>query len=168
MTLVEAILQAVKVAREWRAGGGPGGPGGEAPRLLICAPSNSAVDLVVQRLAAHVSPREMLRLPAYSRELDDIPAGVRPYCRFDAEERAFVVPPPDDVKRYLVVAVTITSGGKFPNLGLAGHFSHVFMDEAGHAIEPEAISTFAELTRKPDPVIVLAGAFSPSLCIDFL
>jgi hypothetical protein len=54
------------------------------------------------------------------------------------------------------IVATVSIAGKFPNLGLEKHFSHVFIDEAGTCTEPEALATFATLTTK-NPSIVLAG-----------
>jgi helicase MOV-10 len=48
--------------------------------------------------------------------------------------------------------------GKLTNYGIKpGHFNVVFIDEAGHATEPETIGSFAGLLNKDDGQLVLAG-----------
>ena len=37
------------------------------------------------------------------------------------------------------------------------HFTHIFIDEAGHAVEPEAIIPVADLLVEPTGQLVLAG-----------
>lgn len=41
---------------------------------------------------------------------------------------------------YRIVACTLTMSGSLVTLGIRrGHFTHIFIDEAGHAMEPEAL-----------------------------
>jgi len=143
VTLVEAIVQTAKANSN--------------SRILVCAPSNTATDVVVQRLAPYFRPSEMLRLLAFSRDKKNVPADVFPYSCFDESQNAFVTPSQKIIKKMKIVAVTLSSGGKLPNEGITGHFTHVFMDEAGHAIEPLALSCFAEVTKSSESVLVLAG-----------
>ena len=46
-------------------------------RVLVCAPSNSAADLVGLRIIEHVPKNEVLRLYAYSRKVEDIPENLK-------------------------------------------------------------------------------------------
>jgi hypothetical protein len=55
-------------------------------RILVCAPSNSAADIFVARLADRVPPSEMLRLNAWSRDHNDVPDAVRPYTTNPSRE----------------------------------------------------------------------------------
>uniref|UniRef100_A0A8D3C744 RNA helicase n=1 Tax=Scophthalmus maximus TaxID=52904 RepID=A0A8D3C744_SCOMX len=56
-----------------------------------------------------------------------------------------------------IVVSTCSSAGMFHNLGLqVGHFTHVFLDEAGQATEPES-SIPMSLVSERDGQIVLAG-----------
>jgi len=142
VTLVEAIVQTAKFDPN--------------ARILVCAPSNTATDLIVERLAPYFGRTEMLRLLAFTRDKKTVSEIVMGYSFFDEYQNAFTTPAQAIVKKMRIVAVTIASGGKLPNEGMSGHFSHIFMDEAGHAIEPLALSCFAD-TIKKDPVIVLAG-----------
>ncbi len=45
---------------------------------------------------------------------------------------------------FSVIVVTFVTGGRIATFGFpVGHFSHIFMDEAGHATEPESIIPIA-------------------------
>ncbi len=149
VTLVEAILQTIK-------------SNGTDPsfRLLVCAPSNMATDLIVERLANHLTPSEMLRIFAYSRDRSTVPQDIMNYSHYSDSENGFVIPPSDLVKKKKVVCITITTGGKLPFNDIKGHFTHVFVDEAGHSLEPEILSCIAKTTKtlsSNPPAIVLAG-----------
>ena len=146
MTLVEAIIQTAKA--------------NPSSRILVCAPSNTATDLIVQRLAPYFGTGEMIRLLAFTRDRRTVPNDIMNFCYFSESDNAFISPPQDVVQKKRIVAVTVASGGKLPNDAIADHFTHVFADEAGHAIEPMALSCFADVTKKSGsekPVVVLAG-----------
>ena len=146
VTLVEAIAQTAKADKSCK--------------ILVCAPSNAASDLIVERLLPYFGKTDLLRIIAFSRDKDTVPDAIIPYTSFDEYENSFVTPHPNMIKDFKVVVVTLTTGGKLPNIGITNHFTHVFMDEAGHAIEPLAISCFVEVakvTNSEKPVLVLAG-----------
>lgn len=148
VTLVEAILQTIRAK-----GADP------SSRILVCAPSNAASDLLVQRLSSCVEPSEMIRIIAYSRDKETVPSDVLKYASYSTAEQSFVMPPLDIVREKRIVVITLSSAGKLPNEGLIGHFTHVYIDEAGHAIEPEALC-FVQLLKKTNlnpPVVVVAG-----------
>lgn len=147
-TLVEAILQTIKAK-----GAHP------TARLLVCAPSNTATDLIVQRLAMYISPSEMIRIMAYSRDPETVAADVLKYTCYSSAEEGFVIPSADVMMQKQIVAITLSSGGKLPNAGFVGHFTHVFIDEAGHAIEPEALCFLSLLkgSMLDPPSVVLVG-----------
>lgn len=46
-------------------------------RILACAPSNSAADLLCQRLIKDIAPRYIYRLIASSRSYQEVPADIR-------------------------------------------------------------------------------------------
>mmetsp|Transcript_11849 Transcript_11849/g.14952 ORF Transcript_11849/g.14952 Transcript_11849/m.14952 type:complete len:444 (-) Transcript_11849:679-2010(-) len=132
----------------------------KSPRILVCAPSNQATDLILQRLSPYLKPKDMLRILAFSRPRDTVPSDVLKYAYYNHEEDGFAIPPEDQVKQKSVVCVTISSGAKLPFHNVLGHFTHIFIDEAGHAMEPEAISCFTKsikVSTEEPPVIVLAG-----------
>ncbi|KAL9188336.1 hypothetical protein ACHAXT_006714 [Thalassiosira profunda] len=149
VTLCESILQTM-----FAKGSDP------AASILVCAPSNTAVDVVVERLAPFVTPSEMLRIVAYSRDKGSVPALIMQYANFDEENDCFTTPAPAAIKEFRIVAVTIASGGKLPNQGVIDHFTHVFIDEAGHAVEADALGCLVSVTKQDEtnpPAVILAG-----------
>jgi superfamily I DNA and/or RNA helicase len=118
------------------------------------------VDIVVERLSTVLTKRVMLRLVAFSRDKASVPEHILGYTNYNEDANCFVSPDPDSIKSFQLVAITTSYAGKLPNLGIIDHFSHVFIDEAGHSIEPEALGCLAMTTKQDTsnpPVIVLAG-----------
>ncbi|XP_052781179.1 RNA helicase Mov10l1-like isoform X2 [Mya arenaria] len=137
VTVVEAILQVFS----------------QMPysRIIACTPSNSAADLIAQRLheSGLLKTGDMVRLNAMQRSDESIPDCIRPYCTVGDDI--------DLASRYRVLVSTCVSAGVMYSLGIkAGHFTHVFIDEAGQATEPEALIS-ACLVSQTDGQVVLAG-----------
>ncbi|KAK7042905.1 hypothetical protein VNI00_008640 [Paramarasmius palmivorus] len=124
-------------------------------RILACAPSNSAADLIAQRLIS-LGPDVLFRAYAPSRFKDQVPDNVLPFTYQNAGGH-FSVPPMARMKRFRVVVCTCVSANIVSGIGIPrGHYSHIFVDEAGQATEPEvmiSIKTMAD--RKTN--IVLSG-----------
>jgi helicase MOV-10 len=149
VTLVESILQTARAVGS-----------DQGSKILICAPSNTAVDVVVERLAPFMTPRDLLRLNAFSRDKASVPESIIGFSQYDDERECFITPEPHIIKSFHLVAVTISSGGKLSNLGVLDHFTHIFIDEAGHSVECETLGCLALSTKQTTsdkPVIVLAG-----------
>lgn len=53
----------------------------ETKHLLLCAPSDSAADTLLQRLRAHLSPTDLLRLNSPARSFAEVPNTILPYCK---------------------------------------------------------------------------------------
>ncbi|XP_072174451.1 RNA helicase Mov10l1-like [Diadema setosum] len=137
VTLVEAILQIHHHL--------------SSSRLLVCTPSNSAADLLTERL--HLSGRvkivDMIRLNSFRRVEENIPPSIHQYCTVGDELQALA-------HRRIIIS-TCATAGQFYSLGLkAGHFTHVLVDEAGQATEPEAVVAMG-LAVGPEGQVVLAG-----------
>jgi helicase MOV-10 len=132
VTTVEAILQILHAKPE--------------ARILACAPSNSAADLIASRLTS-LSKEQLFRFYAPSRARDLIPDDLVAYTSFGVHGR-FSSPPVAVLKRYRVIVSTCVSAAFAHGVGMPrGHFSHIFIDEAGQATEPEvmtAIKTMAD------------------------
>ena len=128
ITIVESILQLVRNLPK--------------ARILACAPSNSAADLITERLAAHMNSDELFRVVAPSRFKDQIPDAVKPFtCALPNGH--FSVPAMAKLKSFKVIVSTCVSAAILSGIGMPrGHFCRIFIDEAGQATEPEAfIST---------------------------
>ncbi|NXA05303.1 SDE3 helicase, partial [Sapayoa aenigma] len=137
----------------------------EDARILACAPSNSAADLLCQRLITDITPRNVYRLIASSRSYKDVPADIRPCCNWDDKESSYVYPSKEHLKRYRILITTLVTAGRLVSANFPpGFFSHVFIDECGHAVEPESVVAIAGLLtpmdQKTNPnggQLVLAG-----------
>ena len=120
--------------------------------MLACAPSNSAADLIVSPLelsqtpsptlsslsqaerlllSGHLEDGALVRLNALQRSQPPSLL-LLPHC-IDTDSASTAV-------RHRIIVCTCVTAGLLYSLGLAvGHFSHVFVDEAGQATEPECL-----------------------------
>ncbi|KAI3923183.1 hypothetical protein MKW92_019016 [Papaver armeniacum] len=146
MTLVEAILQLYTTRKE--------------SRILVCASSNCAADHILDRIIDHeiveVKEREIFRLNAPSRNYDDVHPDNLCFFYFE-DDLTFKCPPLGALKRFRIVISTYSSASLLYAEGVKkGNYSHIFLDEAGQASEPETMIPRANLCRK-ETVVVLAG-----------
>ncbi|CAL4912681.1 unnamed protein product [Urochloa decumbens] len=144
MTIIEAILQLYTAKKR--------------ANILICAASNTAADHVLEKLllASYlIRPSDIFRLNAPSRQYEDVNADFIRFCFF--EDRVFRCPPLQALVRYKIIISTYTSSYLLQAEGLRqGHFTHIFLDEAGQASEPEAMVPLSGFCGR-DTVVVLAG-----------
>jgi helicase MOV-10 len=125
VTIVEAIKQILRR--------------NPSARILACAPSNSAADVITQRLSELLKADELFRFYAPSREKRLVPPDLLPFT-FENDGGVFSHPPLDTVKNFRVIVSTCISAAFAYGIGVErGHFSHVFIDEAGQATESEAM-----------------------------
>jgi helicase MOV-10 len=124
VTMVEAIRQVLSA--DPRA------------RILACAPSNSAADLIASRLTA-LGTDVLFRFYAPSRDKEQVDLELREYTHARPDGH-FSVPPLSRMTRFRVVVTTCVSASVVSGIGIPrGHYSHIFCDEAGQATEPEAM-----------------------------
>lgn len=145
VTIVETIIQLYKGKRD--------------ARLLICAPSNNAADNILEMLLEKLGEiddiYDILRLNAATRFTDDIKPEYHGYCYI--EGGSFTCPPLRGLQRYRVIISTYMCSFSLYAEGLRrGHFSHIFLDEAGQASEPETMVPLSNLCKR-GTVVVLAG-----------
>ncbi|KAL0457179.1 UNVERIFIED_CONTAM: putative RNA helicase SDE3 [Sesamum latifolium] len=145
MTLIEAILQIYNKKRN--------------ARILVCAPSNSAADHILERLIsekpAKIQKNEIFRLNAYTRPFEDVNPSYIEFCC--VEDSIFQCPSRWDLVQYRIIISTYTSASLLYAEGIRrGHFSYFFLDEAGQASEPETMVPLSHLYSE-DTVVVLAG-----------
>uniref|UniRef100_A0A671YUB4 RNA helicase n=1 Tax=Sparus aurata TaxID=8175 RepID=A0A671YUB4_SPAAU len=144
ITLVEAMNQVYKADR--------------SAHILACAPSNSACDLLCERLMVHMDHHRVYRLYASSRDPRTVPKSLLKHCNWDQRRESFVFPDKESLMEYTVVVTTLISAGRLVSGGMpVGHFTHVFVDEGGQAVEPECIITVAGLLSAREGQLVLAG-----------
>ncbi|XP_005510438.2 helicase MOV-10 [Columba livia] len=137
VTLVEAIKQVWTCFKD--------------ARILACAPSNSAADLLCQRLIKDIAPRYIYRLIASSRSYQEVPADIRPCCNWDDQQSCYVYPNKEHLGRYRILITTLVTAGRLVSANFPpGYFSHVFIDECGQAVEPESLIAIAGLLTAMD------------------
>ncbi|XP_023391491.1 putative helicase MOV-10 isoform X3 [Pteropus vampyrus] len=148
VTLVEAIKQVVKHLPK--------------AHILACAPSNSGADLLCQRLQVHL-PRCIYRLLAPSRDIRMVPEDIKPCCNWDPNKGEYVFPAKKKLQEYRVLITTLITASRLVSAQFPiDHFTHIFIDEAGHCMEPESLVAIAGLlevkeTDNPGGQLVLAG-----------
>uniref|UniRef100_A0A8C4TZI7 RNA helicase n=1 Tax=Falco tinnunculus TaxID=100819 RepID=A0A8C4TZI7_FALTI len=133
--------------------------------ILACSPSNSAADLLCQRLIKDIAPRYIYRLIASSRSYHEVPADIRPCCNWDDKQSCYVYLSKEHLGRYRILITTLVTAGRLASANFPpGFFSHVFIDECGQAVEPESVVAIAGLLTAMDPEtnpnggqLVLAG-----------
>ncbi|KAJ7954859.1 Regulator of nonsense transcripts 1-like [Quillaja saponaria] len=145
VAVVEAILQLYTTQK--------------AARILVCAPSNSAADYILEKLlnqkTVEFRENEIFRLNAHSRPYEDVKPEFIRFCFFD--ELVFKCPPLSALVCYRIIISTSMSASLLYAEGVEpGHFSHIFLDEAGQASEPETMIPISNLC-KTETVVVLAG-----------
>ncbi|KAF8320844.1 P-loop containing nucleoside triphosphate hydrolase protein [Clavulina sp. PMI_390] len=125
-------------------------------RILAAAPSNSAADLLADRLKQQgTANSEIFRLNAPTRPVDALSKSLEACSR--KVGRAFVVPTIEELRKFrVIVATCITASLPYAMGAPRGHFSHIFIDEAGQALEPEAMIPIRTMAG-PHTNIVLSG-----------
>ena len=130
-------------------------------RLLVCAPSNEAADLLAERLVAlsslrHISTTQgfLMRLPGMMRPAKALPAALIPYCP-PVYHDTFTFPARDAIDSCRVVVTTLMTADRLYAVG-AKPFSHVFVDEAGHASE-QLLMVGLNAAGNANAKVVLAG-----------
>uniref|UniRef100_A0A8C2ZJ28 RNA helicase n=1 Tax=Cyclopterus lumpus TaxID=8103 RepID=A0A8C2ZJ28_CYCLU len=144
VTLVEAIKQIEKTQASCH--------------ILACAPSNSAADLLCKKILEHVDDHKVFRMYASSRAPNYVPDELKVSVNaFDAWE-CYVFPVKEKLMEYRIMVTTLITAGRLVTGDIpVGHFTHVFVDEAGHAVETECLVPLAGLLDAESGQVVLAG-----------
>ncbi|KAG8686305.1 hypothetical protein FRC11_009171 [Ceratobasidium sp. 423] len=127
--------------------------------ILACAPSNSASDLIAQRLIdlRGLKPSELLRLNALWRPRITLPENLVEYSLMNSAGNIFRLPDLEQLKSYRVVVGTCSTTALLYALGVdPGRFTHIFIDEVGQGSEPEVMIPILTMAG-PKTNIVLSG-----------
>uniref|UniRef100_A0A8C2ZIB9 RNA helicase n=1 Tax=Cyclopterus lumpus TaxID=8103 RepID=A0A8C2ZIB9_CYCLU len=145
VTLVEAIKQIEKTQASCH--------------ILACAPSNSAADLLCKKILEHVDDHKVFRMYASSRAPNYVPDELKVSVNaFDACWECYVFPVKEKLMEYRIMVTTLITAGRLVTGDIpVGHFTHVFVDEAGHAVETECLVPLAGLLDAESGQVVLAG-----------
>uniref|UniRef100_A0A1A8HGY1 RNA helicase n=1 Tax=Nothobranchius korthausae TaxID=1143690 RepID=A0A1A8HGY1_9TELE len=142
VTVVEAIKQIEKTQASCH--------------ILACAPSNSAADLLCSKIRDHVDECLVYRMYASSRDPKLVPDHLKGCSNLVGE--SYVYPAKEKLMEYKIIVTTLLSAGRLVSGNIpSGHFTHVFVDEAGHAVETECVVPLAGLLDAESGQLVLAG-----------
>lgn len=100
----------------------------------MTAPTNHAADVIAEQLvrSGKFIQGEFVRFNGFLRHEQGMIESIRDYC-VDGEYL-------DNVAQHRLIISTCATAGQFFSLNLTpGHFTHVFIDEAGYCTEPEAM-----------------------------
>ena len=131
-------------------------------KVLICTHSNSAANIHLDHLQAKLqksshSNIRLLRINALYRKVNTISHKFWKYCLLNNEKNQFQEPTWKDVDTHNVIVTTLATSRilwKFYQQGKL-RFSHILIDEATQALEPECITPLAMANDKTK--VVLAG-----------
>lgn len=138
VTLVEALKQVCMLI--------------PSSHVLVVAPSNSACDLLAERLLEHMSPTEVFRMYSASVHPNNISEKLTNVANYSPQEKMFVYPSSEELKKYKVIVATLACAGKLVTADFAlNHFTHIFVDEAGQSLEPECLIPVVGLMSPWDP-----------------
>ncbi|RVE72922.1 hypothetical protein OJAV_G00045260 [Oryzias javanicus] len=144
VTLVEAIKQILKL--------------NSSAHILACAPSNSACDVLFERLLDSMCSDQVFRMHAFSRDPASVPKNLLKNCNLDEKLGCFSFPDTESLMKFSVIVTTLYTAGRLVTGGVpVNHFSHVFVDEAGQAVESETLIAIAGLLSPQEGQLVLAG-----------
>ncbi|GIL89998.1 hypothetical protein Vretimale_18008 [Volvox reticuliferus] len=156
-------------------------PSNSAADLLIQSLASTSGAAATRTMSQRLGPGSchMMRLCAYSRPLKSLPRdlkeqaedhGLKPLGKpkghvaavnWDSEHQAFLVPPLEMLMdpRLRVVVATCVTAARLVHAGVpGGRFSHILVDEAGHAEEPLLMCSLAGLAGAKSGVrVVMAG-----------
>lgn len=124
--------------------------------ILACAPSNSAADLLCKKILDHVDRNKVYRMYASSRDPKYVPDEIKDCTNLVGE--CYFYPAKEKLMEYKIMVTTLLTAGRMISGNIpAGHFTHVFVDEAGHAVETECLVPLAGLLSAESGQVVLAG-----------
>ncbi|CAN9516081.1 unnamed protein product [Ophioblennius macclurei] len=142
VTVVEAIKQIEKLQTDCH--------------ILACAPSNSAADLLCEKILEGVDQRKVFRMYATSRDPKSVPEKLKACSNLVGD--SYLFPAKEELMGYRIIVTTLITAGRLVTGGIPqGHFTHMFVDEAGHAVETECLIPMAGLLDPERGQVVLAG-----------
>ena len=107
---------------------------------MACAPSNAAADIITERLSSlNTSVLHRLMAPSRSGSVNTVSKDVLKFTRINKHD-VFECPPKEELEKYRVIVSTCGSASVPYGIGVnPGHFTHIFVDEAGQATEAEVM-----------------------------
>lgn len=133
-------------------------------QLLVTAPSNTGADVLCAKLAKPgLDESRMLRLNALGRNVKTVPEEIQRYGSTTQRDgrSVFQIPQLSKLRSFRVVVTTCICASHIANTArkerASGWFSHVIVDEAGEATEPETLVPMQLLSPSAHTQIILFG-----------
>ena len=88
-------------------------------KILICAPSNAAADVLISRLArSNLPANELFRFNSYQRNPESVAQEARAFGMFDNTVKVFKFPGLEKFLTFKYVVSTCCMAGKLTNYGV--------------------------------------------------
>uniref|UniRef100_A0A671WXY4 RNA helicase n=1 Tax=Sparus aurata TaxID=8175 RepID=A0A671WXY4_SPAAU len=119
--------------------------------ILACAPTNSAADQLCEKILEF----KPYRMFAQSLESKNVPDILKAFSNLDGK---WNLPTKAELMEHRIIVTTLYTAGRLVTSGIPkGHFTHIFVDEAGNALETECLIPLAGLLCTESGQVVLAG-----------
>lgn len=167
-TIAEAIKQIVTIQK--------------SSKILVCASSNSACDVICDKLVPDMGSKVVFRIYSASFDLSKMSAVIKDNGCHNYINGTVDFPSENRLSEYRVIIATLTTSFRFSELP-DDFFTHVFIDECGFSMEPESlIPIYGSVgdwkpvyESKPGRHLILAGdiqqlgpVLASSMCNQFL
>jgi len=126
---------------------------GISKKILACAPSDAAADVICSRLSNFLDPSQLLRINYWKRQSDAVPIKLRRYCYSKDSTDLFDIPSIDILSSFNVIVTTCATAGALDLIGIT--FDVVIVDEASQSNEIDCLIPIT-LTKEKS-LVVLAG-----------
>ncbi|THH07554.1 hypothetical protein EW145_g3302 [Phellinidium pouzarii] len=122
-------------------------------RVLACAPTNAAAELITKGLSG-LGKKALIQLISPLRRKTSVSKNVLNFTYVNDREQ-FDFPPQSDLGKFRVVVSTCYIASVLLGIGIQrGHFTHIFIDEAGQATEPESMIPIRTMANDKTNVIL--------------
>ena len=135
-------------------------------QILVTAPSNTGADVLCAKLAKlGMDETRMLRLNALGRNVKTVPEEIQRYGSTTQRDgrSVFQIPQLSKLRSFRVIVTTCICASHIANTarreGAVGWFSHVIVDEAGEATEPETLVPMQLLSPTTSQIILFGDHF---------
>ncbi|KAM8753806.1 putative helicase mov-10-B.1 isoform 4-T4 [Acanthopagrus schlegelii] len=119
--------------------------------ILACAPTNTATNQLCELILVF----KPYRLFARNLESKHVPDILKACSNLDGGWR---MPTKAELMDHRIIVTTLYTAGRLVTSGIPeGHFTHIFVDEAGNALETECLIPLAGLLCAKSGQVVLAG-----------
>ncbi|XP_034028358.1 putative helicase mov-10-B.2 isoform X2 [Thalassophryne amazonica] len=124
--------------------------------ILACAHSNSATDLLCMQILNDVEEHKVLRIYAKYLNSARIPEKLKACSNLKTQTAEY--PKKEKLMEYKIIVTTLFTAGRLVEAKIPRtHFTHIFVDEAGQALETEGLIPIAGLLNPDSGLLTLAG-----------